>query len=79
MNIITIKTGQFYDTDYTEYVLKTLKDRREIFDENLNLTPLFIVFLKEYHYDHLLNQYYHNSQYFEIDFYYEANIDEVIF
>ena len=79
MNIITIKTGQFYDTDYAEYVFKTLKDRREIFDENLNLTPLFIVFLKEYHYDNLLHQYYHNRQYFEIDFYYEDNIDEVIF
>ena len=79
MNVITIKTGQYYDTDYTEYVFKTLKDRREIFDENLNLTPLFIVFLKEYHYDVILNQYYKNRQYFDIDFYYEDNIDEVIF
>ena len=79
MNIITIKTGQFYDPEYAEYVFKTTKNRREIFDENLNLTPLFIVFLKEYHYDNLLHQYYHNRQYFEIDFYYEDNIDEVIF
>lgn len=79
MNIITIKTGQFYDGDYTEYVFKILKDRCEIFDENLNLTPEFIKFLKEHHYDNLLYQYDYNRQYFEIDFYYEDNIDEVIF
>ena len=36
MNIITIKTGQFYDPEYTEYVLKTTKDHHEIFDKNLN-------------------------------------------
>ena len=79
MNIILIKTGQYYDTDYSEYVFKTTKDRYDIFDENLNLTSKFIDFLNEYHYDHLLNQYYNNRQYFEIDFYYKDNIDEVIF
>ena len=79
MNIITIKTGQFYDPEYAEYVFKTTKDRREIFDENLNLTPEFIEFLKEYHYDNLLKQYNENRKYFEIDFYYEDNMDEVIF
>lgn len=79
MNIITIKTGQFYDADYAEYVFKTTKDRREIFDENLNLTTEFIEFLKEYHYDNLLKQYNENRKYFEIDFYYEDNMDEVIF
>lgn len=79
MNIITIKTGQFYDPEYVEYVFKTTKDRREIFDENLNLTPEFIEFLKEYHYDNLLKQYNENRKYFEIDFYYEDDMDEVIF
>jgi len=79
MNIITIKTGQFYDPEYAEYVFKTTKDRREIFDENLNLTPEFIEFLNEYHYDNLLKQYNENQKYFEIDFYYEDNMDEVIF
>lgn len=79
MNVILIKTGQYYDADYTEYVFKTTYEVRKIFDENLNLTQEFIEFLKNYHYDHLLNQYYNNHQYFEIDFYYDDNIDEVIF
>ena len=79
MNIITIKTGQFYDTDYSEYVFKTRLDKRKIFDENLNMTQEFIDFLKEYNYNHLLKQYNENREHFEIDFYYEDNIDEVIF
>lgn len=79
MNIITIKTGQFYDPEYVEYVFKTTLNVRKIYDENLNLTPEFIEFLKEYHYDNLLKQYNENRKYFEIDFYYEDNMDEVIF
>lgn len=79
MNIITIKTGQFYDLEYAEYVFKTAFNVRKIYDENLNLTPEFIEFLKEYHYDNLLKQYNENRKYFEIDFYYDDNIDEVIF
>ena len=79
MNIITIKTGQFYDPEYVEYVFKTALTVHKIFDENLNLTPEFIEFLKEYHYDNLLKQYNENRKYFEIDFYYEDNMDEVIF
>lgn len=79
MNIITIKTGQFYDTDYAEYLFKTNLDVRKIFDENLNMTQEFIDFLKEHNYNHLLHQYNENRKYFEIDFYYEDNIDEVIF
>lgn len=79
MNIITIKTGQFYDTDYSEYLFKTNLDVRKIFDGNLNMTEEFIGFLKENNYNHLLQQYNENRKYFEIDFYYEDNIDEVIF
>lgn len=79
MNIITIKTGQFYDTDYSEYLFKTNLDVRKIFDENLNMTEEFIGFLKENNYNHLLQQYNENRKYFEIDFYYDDNIDEVIF
>ena len=79
MNIITIKTGQFYDPEYVEYVFKTTLNVRKIYDENLNLTPEFIEFLKEYHYDNLLKQYNENRKYFEIDFYYDDNMDEVIF
>ena len=78
MNIITIKTGQFYDTDYSEYLFKTNLDVRKIFDGNLNMTEEFIGFLKENNYNHLLQQYNENREYFEIDFYYEDNIDEVI-
>ena len=79
MNIITIKTGQYYDPEYSEYLFKTNLDVRKIFDENLNMTEEFIGFLKENHYNHLLQQYNENREYFEIDFYYEDNIDEVIF
>ena len=79
MNIITIKTGQFYDSDYTEYIFKTILDVRKVFDENFNLTSSFLKFLEEYHYDNLLKQYNENREYFEIDFYYDDNIDEVIF
>lgn len=79
MNIITIKTGQFYDADYAEYLFKTNLDVRKIFDENLNMTEEFIDFLKEHNYNYLLQQYNENRKYFEIDFYYEDNIDEVIF
>lgn len=79
MNIITIKTGQFYDPEYAEYVFKTELDHQRIFDSDLNLTHEFIEFLKEYHYDNLLKQYNENRKYFEIDFYYEDNMDEVIF
>ncbi len=79
MNIIAIKTGQFYDTDYSEYLFKTNLDVRKIFDENLNMTEEFIGFLKEHNYNHLLQQYNENRKYFEIDFYYDNNIDEVKF
>lgn len=79
MNIITIKTGQFYDPEYAEYVFKTTKDHHKIYDSNLNLTPEFINWLKEYHYDNIVNQYFNNHEYFEIDFWYDDNVDEVIF
>lgn len=79
MNIITIKTGDFYDNNYTEYLFKTTLDHHKIYDSNLNLTPEFINWLKEYHYDDIVNQYFNNHEYFEIDFWYDDNFDEVIF
>ena len=36
MNIIEIKTGNYYDSDYSEYHFKTTFNVRKIFDENLN-------------------------------------------
>lgn len=79
MNIITIKVGQFYDPEYCEYLFKTNRSHNQIFDDTNNLTPAFINWLKEYHYDNLLKQYNENRQYFEVDFWYEDNMDEVIF
>ena len=79
MNIITIRTGCFSDPEYEEYLFKTELDHQRIFDSDLNLTPEFIEWLKEYNYDNIVNQYLNNRKYFSIDFWYEDNFDEVYF
>lgn len=50
MNIVEIKTGGYYDPEYSEYRFKTNLTKRDIYDENLNLTPWFLEWLKtNYH------------------------------
>lgn len=78
MNIITIKTGQYYDPEYSEYHFKTNHPKRDIYDENFNLTSNFLDWLRR-NYTIIYNEYFCNRDNFEIDFYYGDNINEVIF
>jgi len=78
-NIIKITTGQYYDTDYSEYVFSTNLNRQDIYDCNLNLTDKFLNWLKEFGYNNIVKEYYDRRKYFEIDFYHANNIDEVVF
>lgn len=77
MNIITIKTGEF--EEFNEYIFKTTLDIEKIFNGRGNLTPEFIKFLTENNYEHLLNNYFNNRENFEIDYWYDEDIDKVIF
>lgn len=77
MNIITIKTGEF--EEFNEYIFKTTLDIRKIFNRYGNLTSEFIKFLRENNYGHLLNNYFNNRENFEIDYWYDEDINEVIF
>jgi hypothetical protein len=79
MNIITIRTGCINDPEYEEYLFKTEASHQRIFDSDLNLTPEFIEWLKQYNYNNIVNQYLNNRKYFSIDFWYEDNFDEVYF
>ena len=49
MNIVEIKTGKYYDSDYSEYRFKTNHPKREIYDENFKLTPSFLDWLRRNH------------------------------
>ena len=47
MNIIEIKTGQYYDPEYSEYHFMTNHPRSEIYDDNFNLTHKFLMWLEK--------------------------------
>lgn len=79
MNVITLKTGNFYDPEYSEYVFKTIFEKHKFFDDKFNLTPNFIKFLKDNHFDDFLTQYYENRDNFEIDFYNDNDLTEIAF
>ena len=49
MNILTIKTGNYYDSDYSEYIFRTNRSKREFYDENFNLTEWFLTWLRKNH------------------------------
>ena len=78
MNIIIIKIWDFEELK-EEYIFKTTLDIEKIFSGHGNLTPQFIEFLSKNNYGHLLNNYFNNHKNFEIDYWCDENIDEVIF
>lgn len=78
MNIVTIKVGQFYDLEYGEFLFKTSQSHNKFFNDEGKITPEFLNWLKEYHYDNIIKQWEEHPEYFEIDFWYEDNMDEVI-
>ena len=78
-NLVVIKIGQFNDPNFAEYVLDTQLDREHIIDHNNNLTPEFLLWLKEYNYRDVIDCYYDNNNQFMIDFYYGGNLDEIAF
>ena len=78
MNIITIKIWDFEELN-EEYIFKTTLDIEKIFNGRGNLTSEFIKFLEENNYNHLLKNYFNNRENFEIDYWCDENMDEVIF
>ena len=76
MNIITLKTGEL--EEFNEYIFKTTLDIEKIFSGRGNLTSEFIKFLEENSYNNLLKNYFNNRENFEIDYWYDENMDEVI-
>ena len=67
MNIIEIKTGQYYDPEYSEYHFKTNHPKRDIYDENFNLTNEFQKWLAE-NYQNVYKSYITDRDNFEIDY-----------
>jgi hypothetical protein len=67
MNIVEIKTGQYYDPEYSEYHFKTNHPKRDIYDENFNLTNEFQKWLVE-NYLNIYKSYITDRDNFEIDY-----------
>ena len=67
MNIVEIKTGQYYDAEYSEYHFKTNHPKRDIYDENFNLTNEFQKWLAE-NYQNVYKSYITDRDNFEIDY-----------
>ena len=65
MNIVEIKTGKYYDSDYSEYRFKTNHPRRDIYDDNFKLTPSFLDWLRRNH-PTIYNEYICDPDNFEI-------------
>lgn len=74
MNIVEIKTGNYYDSDYSEYHFKTNHPKREIYDENFNLTVNFLDWLRRNH-TIIYNEYICDRNNFEIDYFYFDDIE----
>ena len=41
MNIIKLIIGNYYDSDYSEFIFKTKLLKRDFYDDNFNLTEKF--------------------------------------
>ena len=67
MNIVEIKTGQYYDPEYSEYHFKTNHHKRDIYDENFNLTNEFQKWLAE-NYQNVYKSYITDRDNFEINY-----------
>jgi hypothetical protein len=76
MNIVEIKTGKYYDPDYSEYHFKTNRPKREIYDENFNLTTNFLDWLRRNH-TTIYNEYICDRNNFEIDYFYFDDIEMI--
>lgn len=74
MNIVEIKTGQYYDPEYSEYHFKTNHPKRDIYDENFNLTNEFQKWLAE-NYQNIYKSYITDGDNFEINY---LHIDDMI-
>ncbi len=73
MNIVEIKTGQYYDPEYSEYHFKTNHPKRDIYDENFNLTNEFQKWLAE-NYQNIYKSYITDRDNFEIDYLYTEDM-----
>ena len=74
MNIVEIKTGQYYDPGYSEYHFKTNHPKRDIYDENFNLTNEFQKWLAE-NYQNVYKSYITDRDNFEIDYLHIDDMD----
>ena len=74
MNIVEIKTGQYYDPEYSEYHFKTNHPKRDIYDENFNLTNKFQKWLAE-NYQNVYKSYITDRNNFEIDYFHIDDMD----
>ena len=74
MNIVEIKTGQYYDPEYSEYHFKTNHPKRDIYDENFNLTNEFQKWLAE-NYQNVYKSYITDRDNFEIDYLHVDDMD----
>ena len=68
MNLIVIKIGQYYDPEYSEFIFRTYKSKREIYDENFCLTQTFLNWLEK-NYNQIYKCYTEDRDYFEIDYF----------
>jgi len=67
MNIVEIKTGQYYDPEYSDYHFRTNHPKRDIYDENFNLTNEFQKWLVENYLD-IYKSYITDRDNFEINY-----------
>jgi len=45
MNILQIKIGNYYESDYSDFLFHTNRPVRDFYDENFNLTEWFVSWL----------------------------------
>jgi hypothetical protein len=74
MNIVEIKTGQYYDPEYSEYHFKTNHPKRDIYDENFNLTNEFQKWLAK-NYQNVYRSYITDRDNFEVDYFHIDDMD----
>lgn len=78
MNIVEIKTGNNYDPEYSEYIFKTNRPRRDIYDENHKLTHNFLDWLRMNH-PIIYNDYFYDRESFEVNYINRDDIELIEF
>lgn len=76
MNIVLIHTGQYYSPEYAEFLFKTDCLKRELYDENFNLTNEFQTWLAKNHIE-IYRSYITDRENFDIIYVQSDNVETI--